>query len=77
MERCTLKLEKENKSHLMFNKTCHNNKYMYALIILGVATIVEIIAYFIPYIDNLLDTISVPLAALAGTAIMLSTESPT
>lgn len=44
-----------------------------ALIILGVATIVEIIAYFIPYIDNLLDTISVPLAALAGTAIMLST----
>lgn len=44
-----------------------------ALIILGVATIVEIFAYFIPYIDNLLDTIAVPLAALAGTAIMLST----
>lgn len=44
-----------------------------ALITLGVATIVEIFAYFIPYIDNLLDTIAVPLAALAGTAIMLST----
>ncbi|MCF7560657.1 DUF4126 domain-containing protein [Sabulilitoribacter multivorans] len=44
-----------------------------ALITLGVATLVEIFAYFIPYIDNLLDTISVPLAALAGTAIMLST----
>ena len=44
-----------------------------ALIALGVATLVEIFAYFIPYIDNLLDTISVPLAALAGTAIMLST----
>lgn len=43
-----------------------------ALITLGVATIIEIFAYFIPYIDNLLDTISVPLAALAGTAIMLS-----
>lgn len=46
-----------------------------ALITLGVATIVEISAYFIPYIDNLLDSISVPLAAFAGTAIMLSTVS--
>lgn len=44
-----------------------------ALITLGAATIVEIVAYIIPYIDNLLDSISVPLAALAGTAIMLST----
>jgi hypothetical protein len=44
-----------------------------ALITLGVATLVEIFAYFIPYIDNLLDTIAVPLAALAGTAVMLST----
>jgi hypothetical protein len=44
-----------------------------ALITLGVATIVEIFAYYIPYIDNLLDTIAVPLAALAGTAVMMST----
>ncbi|MGB5420273.1 DUF4126 domain-containing protein [Algibacter sp.] len=44
-----------------------------ALITLGAATLVEIFAYFIPYIDNLLDGIAVPLAALAGTAIMLST----
>ncbi|GAA4899581.1 DUF4126 domain-containing protein [Flaviramulus aquimarinus] len=44
-----------------------------ALITLGVATIIEVFAYFIPYIDNLLDTMAVPLAALAGTAIMLST----
>ncbi len=44
-----------------------------ALVALGVATGVEIFAYFIPYIDNLLDSISVPLAALAGTAVMLST----
>lgn len=43
------------------------------LITLGVATLVEVFAYFIPYIDNLLDSITVPLAALAGTAIMLST----
>ncbi|MBP0902316.1 DUF4126 domain-containing protein [Mariniflexile gromovii] len=46
-----------------------------ALITLGVATVVEIFAYFIPYIDNLLDSIAVPLAALAGTAVMLSTVS--
>jgi len=44
-----------------------------ALITLGVATLVEICAYFIPYIDNLLDSIAVPLAALAGTAVMMST----
>ncbi|MCL5128058.1 MULTISPECIES: DUF4126 domain-containing protein [unclassified Algibacter] len=44
-----------------------------AIITLGVATIVEICAYFIPYVDNLLDTAAVPLAALAGTAVMLST----
>jgi hypothetical protein len=46
-----------------------------ALITLAVATVVEIFAYFIPYIDNLLDSVSVPLAALAGTAVMLSTVS--
>ena len=44
-----------------------------ALIILGVATLVEIFAYYIPYIDNFLDTIAVPLAAVAGTAVMVST----
>ncbi len=44
-----------------------------ALITLGVATLVEIFAYYLPYIDNLLDTVAVPLAALAGTAVMLST----
>jgi hypothetical protein len=46
-----------------------------ALITLGAATVVEIMAYFIPYVDNLLDSVSVPLAALAGTAVMLSTVS--
>lgn len=44
-----------------------------ALIILGVATIVEVFAYFIPYLDNVLDTISIPLAAFAGTVAMMST----
>ncbi len=46
---------------------------MPAIIALGVATIAEAIAYYIPYIDNLLDTIAVPLAAIAGTVAMAST----
>ncbi len=46
-----------------------------AVITLGVATLVEIFAYYIPYIDNLLDTIAVPLAAIAGTAVMVSTAA--
>jgi len=48
---------------------------MPALITLGIATIVEIIAYLIPWLDNALDTIAVPLAAVAGTAVVLSTAA--
>ena len=44
-----------------------------ALITLGIAMIAEIFAYYIPFVDNLLDTIATPLAAIAGTAAMAST----
>lgn len=44
-----------------------------AVITFGMATVVEIFAYFIPWIDNLLDSFAVPLAAIAGTAVMVST----
>lgn len=44
-----------------------------ALWLLGVASVVEIFAYFIPYVDNVLDTISVPLAGIAGSLLMLAT----
>ena len=44
-----------------------------ALITLGVATLVEIFAYFIPWVDNALDSLAVPLAGIAGTAVMVST----
>ena len=44
-----------------------------AVITLGIATFAEIFAYYIPWFDNLLDTIAVPLAAIAGTAVMVST----
>jgi hypothetical protein len=41
-----------------------------AMITLGIATVIEICAYYIPFIDNLLDTIATPLAAVAGTLVM-------
>ena len=43
-----------------------------ALISLGAATVVEVGAYYIPFVDNLLDTISTPLAVGAGTLITAS-----
>ena len=44
-----------------------------ALITLGVAMFIEIFGYYIPFIDNLLDTIAIPLATIAGTAVLVST----
>lgn len=44
-----------------------------AIITLGVATVVEILGYYIPWLDNLLDSIAIPLAAIVGTAVMVST----
>lgn len=43
-----------------------------ALIALGAATLFEIAAYYIPFIDNILDTIATPLAAIAGTLLATS-----
>ena len=44
-----------------------------ALISFGVAMLFEIFGYYIPFIDNLLDTIATPLAAIAGFVVMAST----
>lgn len=44
-----------------------------AMIMLGVATLIEVAGYYVPIVDNLLDTIAVPLAAVAGTILMAST----
>jgi Domain of unknown function (DUF4126) len=38
-----------------------------ALTMLGVATLAEILAYYIPVVDNLLDTLATPAALVAGT----------
>ena len=38
-------------------------------IALGIATIVEILAYYIPVVDNFLDTIEIPTAIAIGTLL--------
>lgn len=42
------------------------------LITTGIATIVEILAYYIPFVDHLLDTMSIPLATIAGSVMFAS-----
>ncbi len=44
-----------------------------AMTVFAVATVLETLAYFIPWFDNLLDTIALPGATIAGTAVMAST----
>jgi len=43
-----------------------------AIIGFGTATVAEILAYYIPFIDNLLDTITTPLAIGGGTLLLTS-----
>ena len=43
-----------------------------SIAILGTATIVEILAYYIPVVDNILDTVATPLAVVAGTLLLTS-----
>lgn len=43
-----------------------------ALITTAIATLVEILAYYIPFIDNVLDSLSVPLATIAGSILFAS-----
>jgi len=40
-----------------------------ALIMLSVATVAEILAYYVPVIDNLLDALTTPAALVAGTVV--------
>lgn len=50
-----------------------------AIAVLAVATLAEVLAYFIPYVDNLLVTLSGPISILAGvlvTAAVMTDMSP-
>jgi hypothetical protein len=46
-----------------------------ALIVFGAATLFEIGGYFVPWLDNILDTIATPIAVIAGAIIMASVLS--
>ena len=41
-----------------------------ALLAFGVATLVEVVGYYVPWLDNLLDTIATPAATVAGALMM-------
>jgi len=43
-----------------------------AIVGFGTATVVEILTYYIPFVDNLLDAITTPLAIGAGTLLLTS-----
>ena len=43
-----------------------------ALITFGMATVLEIAGYYIPWVDNILDTIASPVAVIAGIILMAS-----
>lgn len=43
-----------------------------ALVAFGVATILEVSAYYIPWLDNLLDSVATPAAAVAGAVVTAS-----
>ena len=49
-----------------------------ALVMLAVAALIEILAYYVPGLDNLLDALATPAAVLAGTvaAAAVMTELP-
>lgn len=42
------------------------------IVLLGVATAMEILAYYVPWVDNALDTIATPAAMIAGTLVTAS-----
>ncbi len=44
-----------------------------ALVMFGIAAVLEIAAYFIPFFDHLLDAVAGPAAVAAGTVLMAST----
>jgi hypothetical protein len=43
-----------------------------AIVLFGTAAVAEVVAYYIPFVDNLLDTIATPLSVGAGTVLAAS-----
>jgi len=49
----------------------------YATVAFGTATIVEVLGYYIPWLDHVLDIVSTPAAVMAGTIATASTVTDT
>lgn len=47
-----------------------------AIIAFATATVLEILGYYIPFVDNILDTITTPTSVIAGTLLTASTILP-
>lgn len=58
--------------HLELGSGFHWIGTMPALVVFSSATCLEVGAYYIPWVDNLLDTISAPAAVVAGTIVAAS-----
>jgi hypothetical protein len=59
--------------HLQLNESFAWLGTLPALITLGVAALAEVLAYYIPGLDNLLDVLATPMSLVAGTVVMAST----
>jgi hypothetical protein len=46
-----------------------------AVIVMSIATLIELFGYYIPWVDNVLDSVAIPLATVAGTMVMVATVS--
>jgi hypothetical protein len=55
--------------HLHLNESFSWLGSVTAITMLSVAALVEVLAYYIPAVDNLLDTVTAPLALVAGTLV--------
>src|SRR5262245_64118873 len=55
--------------HLHLNENFAWLGSLTAITMLGVAAVVEVLAYYIPAVDNLVETITEPLAMIAGTVV--------
>lgn len=63
-------------SHLGYINLAEGMQWMAsypAMVNFGVATLLEIFGYYIPFVDNILDTVAAPAAVICGTLLMGST----
>lgn len=59
--------------HLQLNESFAWLGSLAAVTMLSVAALIEVLAYYIPAVDNLLDTITTPAALIAGTLVAAAT----